>query len=79
MLTTLISQEVHDSEEVTSLLYVYTDFIKPKESSQASAAALHFEDFGYSEAGPTSREETVVLYWVTNDLSRSRPDAGEDK
>ncbi len=64
MLTTLISQEV-PSEEVTSLLYVYTDFIKPKESSQASAAALHFEDFGYSEVGPTRREETVVLYWVT--------------
>ncbi len=78
MLTTLISQEVRDSEEVTCLLYVYTDFIKPKDSSQASAAAQHFEDSGYSEVGPTSSEETVVLYWVTNDLSRSRPDAGED-
>ncbi|KAF4108092.1 uncharacterized protein LOC131548042 isoform X2 [Onychostoma macrolepis] len=56
-----IYQKVPDTEEVTPLPYVYTDFIKPRESSQASAAAQHFEDFGYSEVGPTSREEAIVL------------------
>lgn len=78
-LKTPVSQEVPDSEEVTSVLYVYTDFIKLKESSQASAAAQHFEEFGNSEVRPTGREETVVLYWVTNDQSTPRPEAGEDK
>ncbi|XP_073686370.1 uncharacterized protein [Garra rufa] len=56
-----IYQEVPGTEEVTPLPYVYTDFIKPKESSQASAAAQHFEDFGYSEVADTCRKETVVL------------------
>ncbi|XP_059395150.1 HEPACAM family member 2-like isoform X1 [Carassius carassius] len=74
-----IYQEVPDSEELTSVLYVYTDFIKPRESSQASAAAQHFEESGYSEVGPTDREETVVLFWVTNDQTTARPEAGEDK
>ncbi|XP_016132120.1 uncharacterized protein [Sinocyclocheilus grahami] len=74
-----IYQEVPDSEEVTSILYVYTDFIKPKESSQASAAAQHFEEFGNSEVGAIGREETVVLYWVTNDQSTACPETGEDK
>ncbi len=46
---------------MTPLPYVYTDFIKPKDSSQASSAAQHFEDFGYSEVGPTSKEEAVIL------------------
>ncbi|XP_016118609.1 leucine-rich repeats and immunoglobulin-like domains protein 1 [Sinocyclocheilus grahami] len=73
-----IYQEVPVTEEVTPLPYVYTDFIKPKESSQASAAATHFEDFGYSEVGPTCREETAVLYErVSNEQSTACPDAGE--
>ncbi|KTG42462.1 hypothetical protein cypCar_00010154 [Cyprinus carpio] len=74
-----IYQEIPVTEEVTPLPYVYTDFIKPKESSQASAAAQHFEDFGYSEVGPTCREETVVLYErVSNEQSTACPDAGEE-
>ncbi|KAL0182705.1 hypothetical protein M9458_022080, partial [Cirrhinus mrigala] len=85
--------EVPDTEEVPPLPYVYTDFIKPKESSQASAAAQHFEDFGYSEVGPTCREETVVLKdfgysevgpsavvldCVSNEDSTACPDAEEE-
>ncbi|XP_050977180.1 hemicentin-1-like [Labeo rohita] len=41
---------------------------------KVSAAAQHFEDFGYS-----CREETAVLYCVTNDQPKACPDAGEDK
>ncbi|XP_016349069.1 uncharacterized protein LOC107693972 [Sinocyclocheilus anshuiensis] len=67
-----IYQEVPDPEEVTPLPYVYTDFIKPKESSRASAAAQHFEDFGYSEVGPTCRER------VSNEESTACPEAGEE-
>ncbi len=64
---------------MTPLPYVYTDFIKPKESTQASAAALHFEDFGYSEVGPTSREETAVLgECVSNEQSKACADAREE-
>ncbi|XDV54327.1 hypothetical protein PO909_022632 [Leuciscus waleckii] len=60
-ISSLVSQEVPDPVEVTPLPYVYTDFIKPKEPDQASATAQHFEDFGYSEVGPTScSAETVV-------------------
>ncbi|XP_043106285.1 hemicentin-1-like [Puntigrus tetrazona] len=74
-----IYQEVPDSEEVTSLLYVNTDFIKPKDSSQASAAALRAQVSGYSEVGLTSGQETVAWHWLINDQSTSRSDAGEDK
>ncbi|XP_059400718.1 fibroblast growth factor receptor 1-like [Carassius carassius] len=71
--------EVPATEEVTRLPYVYTDFIKPKESGQASAAAQHFEDFGYSEVGPTCREETVFLYErVSSEQSTVCPDAEEE-
>ncbi|KAK2871079.1 hypothetical protein Q8A67_023606 [Cirrhinus molitorella] len=88
-----IYQEVPGTEEVTPLPYVYTDFIKPKESSQASAAAQHFEDFGYSEVGDTCREQTVVLedfgysevgletvalYCVSKEQSTACPDAEEE-
>ncbi|XP_051539680.1 uncharacterized protein LOC127432521 [Myxocyprinus asiaticus] len=56
-----VYQEISATEEVTALPYVYTDFIKPKEANQDSAAAEHFEEFGYSEIGPAGREETVIL------------------
>ncbi|XP_039533514.1 uncharacterized protein LOC120482869 isoform X1 [Pimephales promelas] len=56
-----IYQEVPDTVEFTPLPYVYTDFIKPKEPNQASAAAQHF-DFGYSEVGPTCSADTVAQY-----------------
>ncbi|KAK2871078.1 hypothetical protein Q8A67_023605 [Cirrhinus molitorella] len=72
-------QEVPGSDEVTSVLYVYTDFIMSKESSQASDAAQPFEDFGYSLVRPTCRKETAVLYCVTNDRPTACPDAGVDK
>jgi len=58
----LLLQEVPDTVEFTPLPYVYTDFIKPKEPNQASAAAQHFEDFGYSEVGPTCSADTVAQY-----------------
>ncbi|XP_052464038.1 fibroblast growth factor receptor 1 isoform X6 [Carassius gibelio] len=67
-----VYQEVPDTEEVTFSLYICTDLITSKEPSQAS-----FED--YSAVGPTCREETVTLYWVTNDQSTSCTDAGYDK
>lgn len=73
------------------LPYVYSDFIKPKESSQACATAQHFEDFDYSEVGYTCREETVVLDFgysevgpsavldcVSNEESTACPDAEEE-
>ncbi|XP_042588698.1 HEPACAM family member 2-like isoform X3 [Cyprinus carpio] len=66
-----IYQEIPGYEEVTPLPYVYTDFIKPKESGQASAAA-HLEDFGYSEVGPACRER------VSNEESTACPEAGEE-
>ncbi|XP_052464032.1 uncharacterized protein LOC128021124 isoform X1 [Carassius gibelio] len=75
----VIYQDVPATEEVTPLPYVYTDFIKPKESGQASAAAQHFEDFGYSEVGPTCRGETVVLdECVSSEQSTACPDAEEE-
>ncbi|XP_050977178.1 uncharacterized protein LOC127172095 [Labeo rohita] len=86
-----IYQEVKDTEEVPPLPYVYSDFIKPKESSQACATAQHFEDFDYSEVGYTCREETVVLDFgysevgpsavldcVSNEESTACPDAEEE-
>ncbi|XP_026129562.1 opioid-binding protein/cell adhesion molecule homolog isoform X3 [Carassius auratus] len=67
-----IYQEIPDFGEVTPLPCVYTDFIKPRESSQASAAAQHFEESGYSEVGPSCREP------VSNEESTACPEAGEE-
>ncbi|XP_043106286.1 hepatocyte cell adhesion molecule-like [Puntigrus tetrazona] len=74
-----IYQQIPDSGEAIALPYVYTDFIKPKESGQAPAAAKHFEDFGYSEVGLARGEETVLLgEHVSNEQSAACPDAGEE-
>ncbi|ROL54314.1 Hemicentin-1 [Anabarilius grahami] len=69
-------QEVSDFQQMTPLPYVYTDFIKPKEPNQASAATQHFEDFGYSEVGFTCRAEPVLQY--CDELSTACPDTGEE-
>ncbi|XP_067288745.1 leucine-rich repeats and immunoglobulin-like domains protein 2 isoform X2 [Pseudorasbora parva] len=71
-----VYQEIPGTEEATPLPYVYTDFIKPKEPNQASAAAQHSEDFGYSEVGPTCRTESVVQF--SEEQSTACPDAGEE-
>lgn len=57
---TAIYQEVAETEKVTPLPYVYTDFIKPKDGRQPSAAQQHLDDFGYSEVGATDMEKTGV-------------------
>ncbi|XP_056096167.1 hemicentin-2 isoform X2 [Rhinichthys klamathensis goyatoka] len=72
-----IYQEVPETAEVTPLPYVYTDFIKPKEPNQASAAALHFEGFGYSEVGPTCSADTVVQY-CDEEQTTACPEAGDE-
>ncbi|KAI7793816.1 putative HEPACAM family member 2-like, partial [Triplophysa rosa] len=54
-----IYQEVPGTE-VSLLPYVYTDFIKPREANQNSAAAEDTKDFGYSEIGPAVGEEIIL-------------------
>lgn len=58
-MTSSVSQEVPDFQQVTPLPYVYTDFIEPKEPNQVYAEAQHFEDFGYSLVQCGDEQSTV--------------------